>query len=165
MLGVEAAIIESMRTICWFSTFSTPPPSLQKFVDKSCCYPNIYLALGGGGRGIMAIKQHNSRGSNVDLSGYGCQFVSPQLATLTIITFLLYPPPARDLQHPSPPPLVTPYPLLCSPNLRRPGNEITKGNLCRIVALKTTVTMIGTFPFSFDQCLSRESALGKDPCP
>ena len=105
MLGVEAAIIESTRTICWFSTFSTPPPSLQKFVDKSCCYPNIYVPLGGGGRGIMAIKQHNSRGSNVDLSGYGCQFVSPQLATLTIVTFLLYPPPARDLQHPSPPPL------------------------------------------------------------
>lgn len=126
MLGVEAAIIESTRTICWFSTFSTPPPSLQKFVNKSCCYPNIYVPLGGGGRGIMAIKQHNSRGSNVDLSGYGCQFVSPQLATLTIITFLLYPPPARDLQHPSPPPPVTPYPLLCSPNLRRPGNEITK---------------------------------------
>ena len=58
----------------------------------------------------MAIKQHNSRGSNVDLSGYGCQFVSPQLATLTIITFLLYPPPARDLQHPFPPPPRYPLP-------------------------------------------------------
>ena len=58
----------------------------------------------------MAIKQHNSRGSNVDLSGYGCQFVSPQLATLTIITFLLYPPPAPPPpRYPLPPPLFSQF--------------------------------------------------------